>query len=361
MGEITVRPAAGRIAKTRRDPTDSWPEEARAFAAELSEHYEPGDTFPGLVGAWIARQKTPNTRRGYVRQFRVWEQYARSTRTHPLATRFALAEAFARHLETAPTMKPVKGGRRGEKAATGDPRSDAARANVLSVCSSFYAYAVRAKALESDPFDLVPRPDLDSDHSETLGSTEDEAARLLAAASEDSPRAYALLLAMYSMALRLDSALGARVEHLGHDRGHRVLKVRLKGGRPKSKPVPPATGHALDVYLNGRTKGPLFQTRTGNPLDPSYVWRLVRRLAVEADIPNAATFHPHVLKHDAVTHALAAPDAKLHHVQDFADHRDPRTTRRYDRRKGQLDSSPGYGIAARMAELLATKTETGTR
>jgi integrase/recombinase XerD len=78
----------------------------------------------------------------------------------------------------------------------------------------------------------------------------------------------------------------------------------------------------------------------------------VRRLAARAGIANAATFHPHVLKHDAVTHALDAPDAKLHHVQDFADHKDPRTTRRYDRKKGRLDNSPGYRIAARIAERL---------
>ncbi|RIH58562.1 hypothetical protein D3C59_34285 [Streptomyces sp. SHP22-7] len=174
----------------------------------------------------------------------------------------------------------------------------------------------------------------------------------LAAAHEAGPRHYALFLAIYTMALRLDSALAARVEDLGHDKGHRILNVRLKGGRRKPKVVPPATGHAIDIYLNGRTTGPLFQTRNGNPLDPTYVWRLVRRLAAKAGIANAATFHPHVLKHDAVTHALDAPDAKLHHVQDFADHKDPRTTRRYDRRRGRLDNSPGYRIAARIAERL---------
>jgi site-specific recombinase XerD len=142
------------------------------------------------------------------------------------------------------------------------------------------------------------------------------------------------------------------VEDLGHDQGHRTLNVRLKGGRRKKKAVPPATGHAIDLYLAGRTSGPLFQTRNGRPLDPKYVWKLVRRLAATAGIANAATFHPHVLKHDAVTHALAAPDAKLHVVQDFADHKDPRTTRIYDRKKGRLDSSPGYRIAARIAERM---------
>ncbi|NUP37022.1 MAG: tyrosine-type recombinase/integrase [Streptomyces sp.] len=359
MTEIAVRPTAGHLSTARRSPVDDWPPEARDFAAELAQHYPDGDPFPGLAGAWIARQKTRNTRTTYVRQFRVWEEYARTSGTHPLEARFPLAEAFSRYLETAPTMQPVKGGHRGQKAPTGPPRSDTARANLLSACSSFHTYAVRARGDGADPFSLVARPDIDPDHSDTQGSTEEESALLLAAAAEDSPRAYALLLAMYSMALRLDSALAARVEDLGYDKGHRTLNVRLKGGRRKTKPIPPATGHALDVYLGGRTTGPLFQTRTGNPLDPKYVWKLVRRLAALAGIANAATFHPHVLKHDAVTHALDDPTAKLHHVQDFADHKDPRTTRRYDRKKGRLDSSPGYGLAARLAERLgAAEQET---
>ena len=359
MTEIVVRPHAGQLGTAVRNAVDDWPEEAVDFANELAAHYPAGDPLPALAGAWIARQKTRNTRATYVRQFRVWEQYARSTGKHPLEARFPLAEAFSRYLEAAPTMRSVKGGKRGEKAPVGPPRSDSARANLLSACSSFHAYAVRARGDGSDPFELVVRPDLEQADSATRGSTEEESALLLAAARADSPRAYALLLAMYSMALRLDSALSARAEDLGYDQGHRTLNVRLKGGRRKRKAVPPAAGHALDLYLDGRTTGPLFQTRAGNQLDPKYVWTLVRRLADKAGIKNAATFHPHVLKHDAVTHALAAPGAKLHDVQDFADHKDPRTTRLYDQKKGRLDSSPGYGIAARLTELLETVEEPG--
>jgi integrase/recombinase XerD len=350
--ELVPRARPGQLAARTRSAADDWPAEAIDFANELAAHYPAGDPYPGIAGAWIARQKTRNTRTTYVRQYRLWDAYARATGTHPFDARFPLAEAFSRHLEVTPTMRSVKGGTRGEKAPTGPPRSDAARANVLSACSSFYKYSVRARGDGQDPFDLVARPEIDQDSSSTEGSTEEESALLLVAAYEDGPRAYALLLAMYSMALRLDSALGARAEDLGHDKGHRILNVRLKGGRRKAKAVPPSTGHAIDLYLNGRTTGPLFQTRTGNPLDPTYVWKLVRRLAKKAGIPNAATFHPHVLKHDAVTHALDAPDAKLHHVQDFADHKDPRTTRRYDRKRGRLDNSPGYRIAARLAERL---------
>ncbi|MDX3343737.1 tyrosine-type recombinase/integrase [Streptomyces sp. ME02-6979.5a] len=358
MTTLVPRPS-GQLAKATRSPVDDWPAEARQLADELAALYPDGDPLPAVAGAWIARQKRANTRQSYARQYKVWDQYAREAGTHPFEARFTLAEAFSRYLETAPTLVPVKGGYRGERAPTGPPRSDTSRANLLSACSSFHAYAVRARGKGADPFDLVARPDIDPDYSPTKGNTEDEAARLIDAAYEDGPRSYALVCVIYTMAMRLDMTLKAKVDKLGHSEGHRVLDVELKGGRHVLKPVPPETGHAIDVLLDGRTTGYIFQTRTGKPLDPKYVWKLLRRLAAAAGIKNAATFHPHVLKHDAITHALKAPGAKLHHVQDFADHKDPRTTRRYDRRRGALSSSPAYGVAARLAER-RTPPETET-
>lgn len=46
-----------------------------------------------------------------------------------------------------------------------------------------------------------------------------------------------------------------------------------------------------------------------------------------------------------VTLALDA-GATLRDVQDFARHKDPRTTRRYDRSRANLDRSPAYTLAA---------------
>lgn len=350
MNDIVIRPPGGQLERPTRSAASDWPQEAVDFANELAALYPAGDPYPGIVGAWIARQKRTNTRQSYVRQFRTWDTYCRDTNNHPLQARFTLAEAFSRYLETAPTLRPVKGGHRGERAPTGPPLADTSRANLLSACSSFHAYAVRVRNDGIDPFALVNRPDIDPDYSPTKGSKESDTAKLLDAAYADGPRSYALFSVLYTMAMRLDMALGARVEKLTYDQGHRVLDVVVKGGRTVQKTVPPSTGHAIDILLAGRTEGLIFQTRTGNAMDKKNVWKLLRRIAAQAGVSNASTIHPHVLKHDAITHALKAPDAKLHHVQDFADHKDPRTTRRYDRRRGAHDSSPAYGVASRMVE-----------
>ncbi|MER5386376.1 hypothetical protein ABT040_40115 [Streptomyces sp. NPDC002688] len=74
-------------------------------------------------------------------------------------------------------------------------------------------------------------------------------------------RAYALLLVLYTCCLRIDALLNARVEHLGYDKGHHVLRVKVKGGGWKKKPIPPVAWDALQDYLDGRTDGWLFCTR----------------------------------------------------------------------------------------------------
>jgi hypothetical protein len=45
----------------------------------------------------------------------------------------------------------------------------------------------------------------------------------------------------------------------------------------------------------------------------------------------------------------AAEKLPLADVQDGADHNDPRTTRRYDRRRHLLDRSPAYTLADRLS------------
>ncbi|MFE0351460.1 site-specific integrase [Streptomyces griseoluteus] len=75
-------------------------------------------------------------------------------------------------------------------------------------------------------------------------------------------------------------------------------------------------------------------------------------LARRASLPQAATIKPHALRHGFITDALDQ-GVPLHQVQGAADHRDPRTTQRYNRRRGRLDGHPAYTVAAAMADRLA--------
>ena len=121
--------------------------------------------------------------------------------------------------------------------------------------------------------------------------------------------------------------------------------MRRKGGGHQDVALAPRTIAALDDYLEGRVRpasGPLLVTQSGGRLDRWAAWKVIRGLARSAGVEHAV--FPHALRHGFVTAALDA-GVPLHRVQDAAGHRDPRTTRRYDRARGALDNHAAYVVA----------------
>lgn len=244
-------------------------------------------------------------------------------------------DAYARHLAEHP---------HGARQRSMSPATVARR---LAALSGFYGYAVSEDVVERSPLAHVRRPRLGQD-SPTLGLDRHEARRLLTAARAHSPRARALVTLLLHDGLRISEALAADASDLGQVHGHRVLNVIRKGGSRRAVALNPATIAGLEAYLHDRAEGPLFSTRSGGRFDRSDAWRLIRRLAATADLPDAQ-ISPHSLRHTFVTLAREA-GVPLEDVQDAAGHADPRTTRRYDRGRHNLDRSPSYALGAFLAD-----------
>jgi integrase len=94
--------------------------------------------------------------------------------------------------------------------------------------------------------------------------------------------------------------------------------------------------------------GPLLATAPGGRMRPGQLWELVRRLAAAAGIAEWDRLSAHSLRHTGITMALDA-GVPLRDVQDYARHRDARTTRRYDHSRDNLDRSAAYAVAAYLA------------
>jgi site-specific recombinase XerD len=334
---LVPRPSA-ELSTDRHDPRDDWPDEARQLADHLTTIYGDHDPLPTIAGGWIARQKSRHTRRAYARTFKAWEEYARSTGIHPLQAKLPLADAYAKHLAKTPTRN-------------GRPPAETTQAQALAAAGSFYTYAARLQAVESDPFAAVNRPYVDPDYSPTEGLTEAEMDRLIETARAWAPRSYALVTLLYLTGARVEEILARDISDLGYDKGHRTLNLTKKGGKRKRDPLPPLALDALLTYLGDRQDGPLFTTETGRRWTQPEVWKHLRVLARRAGIPQADSIKPHTLRHQFITDNLAN-GVPLQDVQDAVSHSDPRTTQRYNRRRRQLDNHPAYALAAKLGERL---------
>jgi integrase len=94
--------------------------------------------------------------------------------------------------------------------------------------------------------------------------------------------------------------------------------------------------------------GLLFLTERGRPLYPAWPFRLLKRLGRIASMPQAAQLSAHSLRATAITELLRV--VPLQDAQDFARHKDPRTTRRYDKARGNLDRAGSYVLAGRYGQ-----------
>ena len=144
----------------------------------------------------------------------------------------------------------------------------------------------------------------------------------------------------------MSEAIGANIEHLGLERGHRTLTIVRKGGKIVTIPLAPRTARAVDLAVGERSEGPIFLGGDGRRLDRHAAGRIVRRIARRAGIHKRVG--PHTLRHAFITAALDA-GVPLRDVQEAASHADPRTTMRYDRARVSLDRHATYIVATFIA------------
>ena len=200
-------------------------------------------------------------------------------------------------------------------------------------------------SLARNPAMNVRRPKVDPE-SRTLGLDRNELGALLVQAGLGSARDHALISLLAMNGLRISEALGANIDDLDVDRGHRTLRVVRKGGKQVTIPLAPRTARPLDFYIGERVTGPIFLGAAGGRMDRYAADRTVKRLARRAGITKRIS--PHSLRHSFITAALDA-GVPLRDVQEAASHADPRTTIRYDRARQSLDRHATYIVAAFVA------------
>lgn len=237
--------------------------------------------------------------------------------------------------------------------------SESTRARRLAGVSGLYTYGLidwtGLPHVYSNPAKDVKRPNV-TVNTQYLGLAVEQTRRLLQAVREPAfrlqdrnwVRTSAIASVLTHTGVRRNELAQADVSSLGTERGHRVLHVVRKGGAKQAIVIAPTGAQAVDLYLDGRTSGPLLLSEEGKRLDGSAVYRAIQRLGAYAVPELERSLHPHDLRHGCATllYELGASDWE---VQTILGHADVRTTRRYNHARVAMDGSPLYKLGEALA------------
>ena len=184
--------------------------------------YDPQDTSPEVatIAGFLAGY-SGRTREAYTLDLRMFYRWVEERRLGLLEVTRTYIELYARQLEEQ-GRAPATIGRR------------------LSTLAGFYRYATEEGVIEHSPAVHVRRPRLDYE-SHAVGLDRNELGAFLVLAGLSSPRDHALCSLLALNGLRISEALGADIERLGLERGHRTLLIHRKGGKTVTIPLAPRT------------------------------------------------------------------------------------------------------------------------
>lgn len=282
-----------------------------------------------VVDRFVAGLVSSRTRANYRATLVRWLGWLDARGVEVFAVRGEHVESYIRHLEA-------------------DGYATSTICQRVSALSSFYRWCVAEQHLAHNPVANARLPRRPPESTRQALSRHELTDWLDAAERRGGyPYATACLLAMNG--LRVGELCATDVTDLDEHTWHRVLRLRpttTKGNKPAIIALSPRTMQAIDRALDGRASGPLLLNRAGRRMTPYNVQYLVGALCRDIGVTKRIT--PHSLRHSAITIALDA-GVSLRDVQDFARHEDPRTTRRYDRARNQLNRHATYAITQYLA------------
>ena len=201
----------------------------------------------------------------------------------------------------------------------------------LSALRAFFAFAVDEGRLKKNPAELLENPKLPQHLPEVL--TRDEMEALLAQPDlrdKSGKRDRCMLELLYAAGLRVSELCTMCVPDLDLQRG--LVRVFGKGSKERLVPLHDLMQQMLADYISAcrplftPTGNQLFVNRSGRALTRQYVWKMVKKYALEAGIRRAIS--PHTFRHSFATHLLEG-GADLRAVQMLLGHADISATEIY--------------------------------
>lgn len=215
----------------------------------------------------------------------------------------------------------------------------------MAALSSLFKHLVRHGAASRNPVADVTRPAINREEGSTAAFSKAQARKLLDAPPADTLagiRDRAILSIGLQVGLRRAEIAALKVGDLHQNRGFDALRVIRKGGRREALAINPQAAQRIRAYLEqaghaDRSELPLFLALRGNGkaldltshIDPMTIARMMKKYAAQIGLKRG--YSAHSMRATFITTALEN-GAALEDVQKAAGHRDPSTTKLYDRR-----------------------------
>jgi integrase/recombinase XerD len=287
---------------------------------------------------WLAKQKSPRTRRAYrqdvdhfMRMIGVRSREELRTVDHKAVIAW---ERYMREVE-------------GAQASTIRRR--------LAALSSLFRHLVSHGHAEKNPVTEVERPAINRDEGSTLAFSKAQARKVLDAPSPttvEGLRDRAILSIGLQVGLRRAEIAALKVSDLHQNRGFDSLRVVRKGNRRDALAINPQTAQRIREYLgavghgedlDGALVRPLHHNRHSKDgqraMSPDAIDRVLRKYATQLGLSRG--YSAHSMRATFITTALEN-GASLEDVQKAAGHRDPSTTKLYDRRGYHPEKSASF-------------------
>jgi integrase/recombinase XerD len=215
----------------------------------------------------------------------------------------------------------------------------------LAALSSLMKHLTRHGHLGKNHVAEVERPAINREEGTTLAFSQAQARKILDNPDENTIeglRDRAILSVGLQVGLRRAEIAALKGGDLHQNRGFDSLRITRKGGRRDALAIHPQAAQRIRAYLEAAghgsdLEGPLFrplsknrkQQDTRRPMHPDAIDRVLRKHARAIGLEKG--YSAHSMRATFITTALEN-GAQLEDVQKAAGHRDPSTTKLYDRR-----------------------------
>lgn len=287
---------------------------------------------------WLAKQKSPRTRRAYKADVLHFMRFCGIT-----------LPAQLRRVD----HRAVIAWERCMRETEGFEASTVRRR--LAALSSLFKHLIEHGETDKNPVAAVRRPSVNRDEGSTLAFSRAQARKILDAPPIDTLaglRDRAILSVGLQAGLRRAEIAWLRVGDLHQNRGYDSLRVVRKGDRKDGMAIHPQTVQRIRDYLAAARHaddfdGPLFRPLRHNgsrqeprrPIAPDAIDRVLRKYALMIGLP--CGYSAHSMRATFITTALEN-GASLEQVQKAVGHRDPSTTKLYDRRGYNPEKSAAF-------------------